>query len=192
MIGRLLVWMNGSKPGLRLPWRMFWMGLIVRVLYITLGHSYHFGAFQDHFPFGWEMGRIARAVATGRGYSDPFLAPSGPTAWCPPIYPLLLAGVFKLFGVYSALSAWVILTINSFFSALTAVAIYEIADRSFGRRVALWSGWIWALYPAAMQYAVHWVWEMAVSTCLLSVALVLALRVRGIGETAPAIKAFEP
>jgi 4-amino-4-deoxy-L-arabinose transferase-like glycosyltransferase len=185
MITRLLAWMKGSDSGRRLPLRMFWVGLAIRVLYITLGHSYHFRAFQDHFQFGWEVGRIARALATGRGYSDPFMAPSGPTAWCPPIYPLLLAGVFKLFGVYSALSAWVILTINSVFSALTAVAVYELANRSLGRRVALWSGWIWALYPAAMQYAVHWVWEMAITTCLLSAVLVVALRVRGIGDAAP-------
>jgi 4-amino-4-deoxy-L-arabinose transferase-like glycosyltransferase len=185
MMTCLLEWMKGSNSGLRLPWRMFWIGVAVRVLYITIGHSYHFRAFQDHFQFGWEVGRIARALATGRGYSDPFMAPSGPTAWCPPIYPMLLAGVFKLFGVYSGLSAWVILTINSVFSALTAVAVYEIANRSFGRNVALWSGWIWALYPAAMQYAVHWVWDMAITTCLLSAVLVVALRVRGIGESAP-------
>jgi 4-amino-4-deoxy-L-arabinose transferase-like glycosyltransferase len=186
MTARIFAWMKGSgSTGLRLPWRMFWVGLAVRVLYITLGHSYHFRAFQDHFQFGWEVGRIARAVATGRGYSDPFIGPSGPTAWCPPIYPLMLAAVFKIFGVYTALSAWVILTINSVFSALTAVAVYEIGDRSFGRKVALWSGWIWALYPAAMQYAVHWVWEMAVTTCLFSMVLVVALRVRGIGQSNP-------
>jgi 4-amino-4-deoxy-L-arabinose transferase-like glycosyltransferase len=186
MTTRIFAWMKGSGgTGLRLPWRMFWVGLAVRVLYITLGHSYHFRAFQDHFQFGWEVGRIARAVATGRGYSDPFIGPSGPTAWCPPIYPLMLAAVFKLFGVYTALSAWVILTINSVFSALTAVAVYEIGDRTFGRKTALWSGWIWALYPAAMQYAVHWVWEMAVTTCLFSIVFVVALRVRGIGQSTP-------
>src|SRR5260370_10372217 len=95
----LLAWMRGSDSGLRLPWRMFWVGLGVRVLYITLGHSYHFRTFQDHFQFGWEMGRIARAIATGRGYSEPFMTPSRPTAWCPPIYPPLLDGIFKVFGV---------------------------------------------------------------------------------------------
>jgi 4-amino-4-deoxy-L-arabinose transferase-like glycosyltransferase len=185
MINRLLSWMKDRDAGVCLPWRMFWIGFAIRVLFITLGHSYRFRDIQGHFQFGWEMGRIAQAVAMGRGYSDPFLGPSGPTAWCPPIYPLILAGVFKLFGVYSALSAWVILTINSVFSAFTAVAVYEIGRRSFGRDVALWSGWIWALYPAAMQYAVHWVWETAISTCLVAVVLVLALRVRGIGEDAP-------
>src|SRR3982074_2053627 len=181
-LARIGAWMSGRTPGLRLPWRMFWTGLIIRVLYITLAHSYHVRLFQDHFQFGWEMGRIARALAAGYGYADPCMGHSGPTAWCPPIYPLLLAAIFKLFGVYTPLSAWVILTINSVFSAATAIAIYEIARRSFNPRVAFWSGWIWALYPAAMQYAVHWIWDMAITTCLFAWVILLALKVRGIGD----------
>ena len=127
------------------------------------------------------MGRIARALVTGYGYADPFTGHSGPTAWVPPLYPLLLAGVFKIFGVYTAASAWVILTINSIFSAATALLIYEIAARCFqktgrARKIALWSAWLWALYPAALQYAVHWVWDMALTAFLFSAVIVLALR----------------
>jgi hypothetical protein len=192
-ISRLSTWMKGSgSPKLRLPWRIFWVGLAVRVLYITLAHSYHFRAFQDHFQFGWEVGRIARALATGYGYADPFTGHTGPTAWSPPLYPLLLAAVFKHCGVYTPLSAWAILTLNSVFSAAIAPAIYEIAVRCYdartsnsNRSVALWSGWLWALYPAASQYAVHWVWEMSVTTCLFAWTLVLALCVRGIGDPSP-------
>jgi hypothetical protein len=187
MITRLLAWMKGSTPGLRLPWRMFWVGFVVRVLYITLADRYHFRTFLDHFQFGWEVGRIARALATGYGYADPFTGHTGPTAWCPPVYPLILAGVFKLCGIYTPLSAWTILTINSIFSALVAPAVYEIADRCYRgqnspRSVALWSGWLWALYPAASQYAVHWIWEVSVTTGIFAWILVLALRIRGIGE----------
>ncbi len=174
---------TSDRSSFRAPWMIFWAGFIVRVLYITIAHTYKIRVFQDHFQFGWEMGRIARALANGRGYADPFVGLSGPTAWCPPIYPLLLGGVFKLFGVYTALSGWIILTLNSVFSALTAIFVYEIAARSFDRRVALWSAWLWALYPAAMQYAVHWVWDMAITACVFSLILVLALRVRGVGES---------
>ncbi|WP_255551068.1 glycosyltransferase family 39 protein [Granulicella sp. dw_53] len=193
MMSRLNAWMKGedgsggSDSSRRIQWRIFWVGLVVRLLYITLAHTYRIRLFQDHFQFGWEVGRIARAVATGYGYSDPFTGHTGPTAWCPPLYTLLLAGVFKVFGVYSATSAWVIFAIDSVFSAATASAIYEIALRCYrsqgtGRSVALWSGWLWALYPAAMQYAVHWVWDMTLTTFLFTWVLVLALRVRGIGE----------
>ena len=161
---------------------VFWVAFAVRVLYMTLAHTYHLRTGQDHFEFGYEMGRVAQALATGYGYADPFIGHTGPTTWVPPLYPLLLAGVFKVFGVYSLRSAWVILAINSFFSALTTLTTYEIAARCFNRRVAVWAAWIWALYPAAMQYAVRWVWDMTVSTWLLSLILVVALRMRRIGE----------
>ncbi len=169
--------------------RMFWVGLAVRILYITLAHTYRFRASEDHFPFGWEMGRIARALATGRGFSDPFGHGTGPTAWTPPLYPLLMGAYFWLFGVYSNLAAWVLLVTNSVFSAATAVAVFEIADRCYGARedgqgVALWSGWLWALYPAALQYAVHWPWDMALTAWFFSMALVMGLRLRGVGSAA--------
>jgi 4-amino-4-deoxy-L-arabinose transferase-like glycosyltransferase len=170
-----------SSP-FRSTWTVFWVAFIVRVLYMTLAHTYHLRTGQDHFEFGYEMGRVAQALATGHGYADPFIGHTGPTTWVPPLYPLLLAGVFKIFGIYSLRSAWVILAINSFFSALTTLTTYEIAARCFNRRVAVWSARIWALYPAAMQYAVRWVWDMTVSTWLLSLILVLALRMRRIGD----------
>ncbi|HVW78439.1 MAG TPA: glycosyltransferase family 39 protein [Alloacidobacterium sp.] len=174
----------------RIDWRspktMFWVALLVRVLYITIARSYRSHAYFDHFEFGWEMGRIARALASGRGYADPFVSNTGPTAWNPPMYPLILGGVFKLFGIYSKLSGWVILTINSICSAATVPAVYEIARRCYGKlqkgeSIALWSGWLWALYPAAMQYAVRWVWDMPVTTMFFAWAFVFALRIRGIG-----------
>ncbi len=172
---------------------MFWAGFLIRVLYITLAHTYRIRLGHDHFEFGGEMGRIARALATGFGYADPFTGHTGPTAWVPPLYPLLLAGIFKVFGVYTAQSAWVILAINSIFSAATSPVIYEIAARCFhsqgnsrARKIALWSGWLWALHPAAMQYAVRWVWDMSVATFVFSKLVVLALRVRGVGEQLPA------
>ncbi len=174
----------------RAPSAMFWAGLLIRVLYITIVHTYRIRPEEDHLQFGWEMGRIARALATGFGYADPFTGHSGPTAWSPPLYPLLIAAVFKVFGVYTAASAWVLLTINSIFSAATSSVIYEIAARCFhrtgrSRKIALWSGWLWALYPAAMQFAVRWIWDMCLTAFLFSKIFVVALRVRGIGEQAP-------
>lgn len=166
-------------------WLIFWAGFLVRVLYITVAHTYRIRPAEDHFQFGWEMGRVARALATGYGYADPFVGHTGPTAWVPPLFPLLLARVFKLFGVYTALSAWVILVIDSVFSAATAPFIYQIAARCYNRKVAAWSAWLWALYPAAMQYAVHWIWEMSLTTFLFTCTLALALKMRGIGEPHP-------
>jgi hypothetical protein len=187
MLSRLRAFFNPATPDpLRAPRRIFWTALLVRVLYITLAHTYRIRVAEDHFQFGWEAGRIARALVTGYGYADPFanayLAHTGPTAWLPPLYPLLLAGIFRIFGVYTLMSAWVLLVLQSAFSAATALATWEIAARCLNRRVALWSAWIWALYPAAMQYAVRWPWEMTITTALFAWMLVLVLRMRGIGE----------
>jgi len=173
-----------NSKSFRAPRLIFWTAFAIRVLTITLAHTWRIRPLQDHFQFGWEMGRIARALATGYGYADPFVGHTGPTAWVPPLYPLLMAAVFKVAGVYSAASAWILLTINSLFSAAIAPAIYEIAARCYNRRVAMWSAWLWALYPAALQYAVHWVWEMSLTTMLFIWTLVLALRMHGIGEPA--------
>jgi len=176
----------GARPSrqasFRAPLAIFWIGLLVRVAYITLAHTYRFSPFEDHFTFGYEMARIARALVTGYGYGDPFSGHTGPTAWVPPLYPLLIAAVFKVAGIYTPLSAWILLTLNSLFSAATALCVYETSARCYNGKVALWSAWIWALYPAAMQYAVRWVWEISLSTFLFAAVLVLALRMRAIGE----------
>jgi 4-amino-4-deoxy-L-arabinose transferase-like glycosyltransferase len=170
--------MNAPPQESRAPWSVFWAAFAVRVLYLTLAHTYRIRAYDDHMLFGEEMGRIARALATGYGFADPFRGHTGPTAWVGPLFPLLLSGVFRLFGVFTPQSAWVILTLDSLFSALTAGAIWEIAARCFNRKVARWSAWIWALYPAAMQYAVRWVWDTSLTTFLFSWLLVVALRLR--------------
>ena len=188
MFQRLAKWFKAEEyTGTRAPWRIFWTAFAVRVLYMTIAHTFRIRPYEDHFQFGWEAGRIARALATGYGYADPFsdtvFRHTGPTAWLPPLYPLLLAGVFKLFGVYTALSAWIALTINSALSAATAILVWELAARSFSRRCALWSAWIYALHPAAMQYAVRWVWEMTLTTFLFTWLLVLCLRMRNINGT---------
>ncbi|HEY4050074.1 MAG TPA: hypothetical protein VGM27_24700 [Acidobacteriaceae bacterium] len=177
------------EPAFHAPWLLFWVAFLVRVAYITLAHTYRVRPFDDHFTFGWEMGRIARALVSGHGYADPFRGNTGPTAWVAPLYPLLMAAVFKVFGIYTLKSAWVLLTLNSFFSGLTVLAIWEIGARCFNRRVASWAAWLWVLYPAAMQYAVRWIWEMSLTTCLFCWVLVLALRMRNIGgivEVGPA------
>ena len=178
----------------RAPWAIFWAGLALRLLCIAIGHTYRIRVPMNHFGFGWEAGRIAQSLALGQGYANPFNGPSGPTAWLPPLYPLLMAASFKIFGIYTNAAAFFLLACNSVFSAAIAPAVYEIAARCFdaygtARRsakytepIALWSAWLWAVYPAALQYAIHWLWEMSLSTCLFTWTLVLALRLRRVGE----------
>jgi 4-amino-4-deoxy-L-arabinose transferase-like glycosyltransferase len=150
-------------------------GFLVRVGAILLLRTYRIHTAQDNFAFGYETGRIARALALGQGFSNPFHGITGPTAWEAPVYPYLVGGIFKVAGIYTQLSAFLVLTVNSLFSALTAIPVYWIARRLFGPRVAGWAAWIWALFPYSMYWATRWVWETSVSTFLMATAFWLAL-----------------
>lgn len=158
------------------------IAFLLRLAVITIGHTYRITPRRDHFQYGWEMGRIARSIAIGQGFSSPTDLPTGPSAWAPPVYPYILAGVFKVFGIYSNLSAWVILTFNSVFAALTCFTLYRIGEQIYGVTVARATAWTWALLPYAIYWPVRVVWEMSLSAFLLSLALLLTLRMASLEE----------
>ena len=151
------------------------IALFLRVAWIILGHTYKFKSTENNFNFGWEMGRIGATIASGRGFSDPFGTPTGPTAWEPPLYPYLIAAVFHICGTYSRASAFVLLTVNSVFSALTCIPIFLIARRIFSERVAVGSAWTWALLPYVMSWSTRLVWETSLSAFLLAAIFWLTL-----------------
>lgn len=154
------------------------VALTLRILVITVGHTYKITPRRDHFQFGWETGRIARSIALGQGYASPTDLQTGPTAWTAPVYPYILGQVFKVFGIYTNASGWVILVFNSIFSALTCWTLYRIAERMFGESVARGTAWTWAVFPYVIYWPVRVVWDVCLSTFLLTLALWLALRMR--------------
>ena len=66
---------------------LFWIVIVafaVRFGYIVIGHAYRFhsgnpvlAANEKDFSFGFEMGRIGRSLAEGRGFSNPFNETTG-------------------------------------------------------------------------------------------------------------------
>jgi 4-amino-4-deoxy-L-arabinose transferase-like glycosyltransferase len=154
---------------------MVGIAFCLRLFCILAMHTYKFRISDQNFSFGWEMGRIAASIASGHGFSNPFYDPTGPTAWEPPLTPFLIAGVFKLFGIYSHASSFVLLTINSLWSALTCIAVFRIARPSFGEKVAVGSAWTWALFPYAIYWDIKWVWETSLSALLVAAICWVAL-----------------
>jgi 4-amino-4-deoxy-L-arabinose transferase-like glycosyltransferase len=151
------------------------IALLLRVGWIIIGHTYKFKTSDNNFSFGWEMGRIGASLASGHGFSNQFGPPTGPTAWEPPLYPYLIAGVFQIFGIYSKASAFVMLTFNSVCSALTCLPILWIARRMFSEKVAVGSAWAWALLPNIMFWCTRAVWETSLSALLLAILFWLTL-----------------
>jgi 4-amino-4-deoxy-L-arabinose transferase-like glycosyltransferase len=171
-----------STPPARLWSRIrnspFWIVVVafsLRIATILLLHTYKFRTTDQNFGFGWEMGRIGESIASGNGFSNPFGGITSPTAWEPPLYPYLIAGVFKIFGIYSYASSFVLLAINSFFSALTCIPVFLIAQRCFGEKVGITSAWTWALLPYVIYWCTRWVWETSLSALLLATIFWIAL-----------------
>jgi len=171
---------TSSRPAL--PRFFLWLlplSFVLQLATIAVFHQYRTRPGDDHFEFGWEMGRVGRSIAQGHGFSSPYERNTGPTAWEPPLYPYLIGGVFKLFGVYTQASAWVLLSINSLLATLTCIPIFYIAQRSFGERIAMWSAYSWALCPYMWYWSVHWIWDTTFTPLILTCIFLVALELQG-------------
>jgi 4-amino-4-deoxy-L-arabinose transferase-like glycosyltransferase len=158
---------------------MVTIAFVVRVAWIAFAHTYRIRTNEDNFGFGWEIGRIADSLARGVGFSSPFGGDTGPSAWTAPVYPWIVSLAFRLFGSYSRASAFALLAFNSVFGALTCWTVYRTAKRVFNPTVAVWAGWVWALYPDTIYWSVKWIWETSLSTFLLSLLFMLTLEMEG-------------
>jgi hypothetical protein len=126
-------------------------------------------AVKDFLPYGYELGRVARAIAAGEGFSSPLrMLDSGPTVWFTPIYPYMVAAIFKIWGTYTDLSRMIIQTLNYAFAALTIIPIYSIARRSFGQAVAVWASWFWVFLPTSLFFPLTWIWDTSLTALFLA------------------------
>lgn len=151
------------------------VALTIRMIVMAFLFRLQLDPARDHFAFGYEMGRVARSIASGEGFSSPYPEPTGPTALVAPAYPFLLAAIFKIFGIYSTASAVVILALNNLVSALTCVPLFFIAQRVFGTRTALYAGWTWAFFPYAIGLSNLWIWDTSLTTLLFTLIVLATL-----------------
>ncbi len=156
---------------------MIAVGLVVRLVVMMFLYQERLNPGRDHYEFAYEYGRVARSLAEGHGFGNVLFGSTGPTALLPPVYPYLLALIFKLFGIYSKASVLVALGLNCVFSVLTCIPVYFIAKRHLGKQCAVYAGWGWTLLPYAIYFSADWLWPTCLLTLLLAilVALVLAL-----------------
>jgi 4-amino-4-deoxy-L-arabinose transferase-like glycosyltransferase len=161
---------------------MLLIGFAIRMAIIPLAISDHLNPAWDHWKFGWEMGRVARSLYLGHGFASPIWGvESGPTTWVMPVYPMLMALCFKVFGLFTPVAAVAVLTLNCIFGALTAVPVFRIAKRLLGDGCALAAGWFWALSPYAIYVATARMWENTLTTLLLAWILEFTFRVEESG-----------
>jgi len=94
-------------------------------------------------PFENEAGNIANALSQGRGFSDPFRKPTGSTAWLAPVYPSILAAIFRVFGQFTYSSFLAAAILNCIFSSAATIPLYFAARRIGGVPFAALAAWLW-------------------------------------------------
>jgi len=122
-------------------------------------------------PFDNEAGNIANALAEGRGFSDVFRKPTGPTAWLAPVYPLILSVIFRVCGAFTYPAFLAAVLLNCLLSAATTFPLFFAARRIAGVAVAAVGAWLWALYPNGIILPFEWIWDTSLSAFLLATIL---------------------
>jgi 4-amino-4-deoxy-L-arabinose transferase-like glycosyltransferase len=152
-------------------WLIMLVALAIRLGYMWQFQSIHPRQGVSVIPFLFESGNIAHSLATGHGFSSPFRVDTGPTAWMAPLFPLLLAGLFRLFGAYTfhAWAATVFLNITC--CTLACIPIYYTGKRIGGLGLAAGAAWLWAIFPNAVLLPVESMWDASISALLAATIL---------------------
>jgi Dolichyl-phosphate-mannose-protein mannosyltransferase len=127
-------------------------------------------------PFQQETGNIAYSLAQGKGFSAVFRANTGPTAWLAPVYPLLLAGIFKIFGSFTTRAFFAAVSMNVLFSSAACVPIFLAGKRVGGLGVASLAAWLWALFPSGIMMPFEWIWDTSLSALFAATILWATLK----------------
>jgi 4-amino-4-deoxy-L-arabinose transferase-like glycosyltransferase len=120
---------------------------------------------------------IAENLAAGHGYRE-FLA-HPPTLVRPPVYPLLLYGLFKLFGVNYA----IVQIVQALLGGLSAWLLYRLGRRVHSVALGLVAAAMFAIYPPAVEYSARLYVENAYYPIFFGLAWALC---RAVDDGSPA------
>jgi 4-amino-4-deoxy-L-arabinose transferase-like glycosyltransferase len=167
--------MKKPTPLTAAVWLILALALLLRIGYVAATPGY----VLVHDAVDYD--RAAKSIARGDGWPDSH-TPGRPTAFRPPAYPVLLAGVYKLAGVERAKAHDRVVAariLGIFISTLIVALIGVVAAQLWGRRVAL----------AAMGLAAVYLPLILVGAAVMSEPLFAALL---LGALAAAIQHRRP
>jgi 4-amino-4-deoxy-L-arabinose transferase-like glycosyltransferase len=164
----------GSRAAKNLLISIVALAFGTRLAVAILTTSWVFPSDGNFWTFGHEMGQVAASLAMGNGFSWPDWSsyPEGPTSWMAPVYPFIMAGAFKLFGIYTKQAAIALELFLTIVSAMTCILLYSLGKRLYNAQVGLIAAFILAIYPPSIYLAVRNLWDTSLFTfCLLAIIL---------------------
>ena len=169
-----------ALPSRRALFAIFGAGLLGRLMATWFYLTSHPHTYLFSHP--WEMGLLANTLLHHQGYSSPFGAPTGPTAFIAPGYPTLIAAIFFVLGAYTSASAVAILLMQIAFSMGTIWLIVRLSSRVFDARTATVAGAFWAV-SMPLWFVPEIFWESAFSECALIAIVSIAWHYRRTATT---------
>ena len=153
---------------MRAEWRrlalLLGLSLLVRIALMVAFKTYEAPSKGNHFLFAAEYGRIARSLAVGQGYADPYhLDSGGPTTLGVPFFPAYLSVLFRLFGTYSKGAAIALFVSNSVAWMVVVLLVFVVGRRLFTPGVAWLATVVASFEPTGLWYSVNSTWETAFS-----------------------------
>jgi len=149
-------------------WLILLVALLPRVGFLWQYRHDHPRQAVSVVPFLFESGNIAHSLAIGQGFASPFRVNTGPTAWMPPVYPVLLAAIFRIFGPYTFNSFLTAALFNICCATLACIPIFFAGKRIAGLSVASTAAWLWAIFPNAILIPVESMWDASLSALLVA------------------------
>jgi hypothetical protein len=130
---------------------------------------------NQNMHLGAEYYNIARALRAGEGFANPWGEPTGPTAWMPPVYPVLLAGIMWICEDDKDLVMGVVIFLQVYTLIGTGLLVLALAAQTTTR---LWAGVAAAIFVLGVVCNYH-LWFQFTHDCWL-VLLALDVLVAGL------------
>jgi 4-amino-4-deoxy-L-arabinose transferase-like glycosyltransferase len=153
--------------------RHFLLVVIVSYTTIHLLH-FHFSAppLGEFYFWAGESGSIASSIVQGKGFANPYpQMETGPSAWAPPLYPYLLAAVFRVAGIRTAAAAYLGIVLQCLLYAGTLWLLYRIVQHTFSTVSAQLATLIWLINPDRIGVTS----KTLNGVCLATLTLLLAI-----------------
>lgn len=96
-----------------------------------------------------------------------------------PLYPLLLTGIMRVFGIYTFQSWVAAVSMNIGFSSLVCVPLYFIGRRVGGTDLGAGAAWLWAIFPNAILLSFQSLWDTSLSALLSATTLCATIYLAG-------------
>ncbi len=126
----------------------------------------------------YEHGEIARNIVEGRGFSVRWMGGDGPTSQQAPVYPLIVAGFYAVFGVQTPAAVAGVQLFQALLGGVLALSLCALAWELMPQQRAV--GWIAGAWVAAHPTLVYMATQIqVVSVATLGVVLVLWSAGRG-------------